>query len=149
MNLWPFRSQPKKPQWTVHVHGAAQSNIQTAAAWTVYAGTKALVRMGKYIDLHPESLGRTSPFDEECFARDALAEHWAMQAPDFQRTDPYLHLLVQIRSAGLIREYVWRFLREDGWGEPNGIDVRAFDAWAAKHGLDAHQPVTLAWLTPG
>jgi len=149
MNLWPFRQKPKKPKWTVHVHGEAQVNVQTAATWTVYAGTKALVRMGSYVELHPEAHGRTSPFDEECFARDAIGEHWATYPPVFQETDPYLHLLVRVRQAGLIREYVWQFLREDGWPQPDGLDLRTFQAWAAENGLSGHRPMTLASLTPG
>ena len=62
MNLWPFRRKAKKPKWTIHVHGGAQTNAQTAATWAVYAGTKALVRMGDYFELRPEHRGRTTPF---------------------------------------------------------------------------------------
>lgn len=149
MNWWPFRRQTKKPKWIVQVHGAAQVNVQTAAAWAVYAGTKALVRMGDYFTLRPEARSRNSPFDEEVYARDALAEHWATQTPAFQQTDPYLHLLVRIREAALLREYVWQYLRDDAWPKPDGLDLRAFEAWAAVNGLTEHQPRTLASITSG
>jgi hypothetical protein len=149
MNWWPFRKQPKKPKWTIRVHGDAQVNVQTAAAWTVYGGTKALVRMGDYFKLHPEARGHTSPFDEEVYARDALAEHWAVQTPAFQASDRYLYLLVRLREAGLMREYVWSYLRDSTWPEPEGLRLRAFEAWAAEHGLTDHEPRTLASITPG
>src|SRR5262249_7794860 len=83
----------------------------------------ALVRMGDYFVLYPEARGRTSPFDEECFARDAVAEHWATYPPPVQESDAYLHLLVRVRHAGLMREYVWQFLRGEGWPQPEGLDL--------------------------
>ena len=48
MNLWPFRRQPKKPQFTINLHASVQHDATVAAAWTTYAGTKALLRMGEY-----------------------------------------------------------------------------------------------------
>jgi hypothetical protein len=51
----------------INLHGSVQRNATVAAAWTTYAGAKAPLRMGEYVKLHPEAVGRDSPFDEECY----------------------------------------------------------------------------------
>lgn len=144
---WLFKKR-KRAQWTINVHAEAQTNEQTAAAWAVYSGTKALVRMGQYFDLHPERRGQDSPFDEEWFARDALAELWATNSPTFQNSDPYLSLLVQLRDAELLREYVWTFLRDVGWSEPGGLRLTLFDKWWSEHGEKDHVPNTFSSIVP-
>jgi len=148
MNNWPFSRQSKKPKYSINLHGSIR-NATIAAAWTTYAGTKALLRMGEYVKLHPESQGHDSAFDEECYARDALAEFWVAQKQEDHRTDAYLHLLADVRDAGFIREYVWRFAREPAWPEPDGLKTEAFDAWCAGKGLSEHRPLTLAFISAG
>lgn len=145
---WLFGQKAKKPRWTISLHGSLQQNAQLAAAWTVYAGVKSMVRDGSYADNHPEARGKDSPFEEECFARDALAEFWGVQPAEVQATDPYLRLLAQVRGAGLLREYVWRFLREPSWTAPAGMDAGRIDAWLAGEGERGHQPVTLSFVVP-
>lgn len=145
---WLFGRKVKKPKWTINLHGSLQHSAQLAAAWTVYAGVKLMVRDGGYTDNHPEARGKDSPFEEECFARDALAEFWSVQPAEVQAIDPYLWLLARVRGAGLIREYVWRFLREPSWSAPSGMDVGKIDAWLAAEGVSSHQPVTLSFVVP-
>ncbi|MGE0084087.1 MAG: hypothetical protein AB7S75_06665 [Desulfococcaceae bacterium] len=148
MFRWLFKRKRKKPEWTINLHPGAQTGVETAAAWTTYAGTKVLVRTGEYFEMHPERIGQPSSFDEECFARDALAEFWATYPDDLVITDDYLHSLVRIRNEGFIREYVWHFLREDTWTEPEGIDLESFHEWMAENGLASHKPVTYAFVEP-
>jgi len=149
MNFWPFRRQPRKPQLSINLDSSVQHNATVAAAWTTYAGTKALLRMGEYAKHNPEAQGHDSPFDEECYARDAMAEFWAVQPDEKRRLDAYLQLLANVRAAGFIREYVWRFLREPGWPQPSGLKNDSFDAWAAQNGLCEHRPPTLAFISMG
>src|SRR5262245_41826819 len=124
---WLFGRKPKKPKWVVSLHGSLQGNTRLMGAWVVYAGVKSMVRDGSYAENHPEARGKDTPFDEECFARDALAEFWGVQPPEVQSTDPYLQLLARVRDAGLVREYVWRYLREPQWMEPPGLDLGKLD----------------------
>jgi hypothetical protein len=148
MNIWPFRRQPKKPKFSINLHSSLRHDVAVAGAWTTYAGTKALLRTGEYVKLYPESQGHDSPFDEECYARNALAEFWAVQPEEKRKSDAYLQLLADIRAAGFIREYVWRFLSQPGWPQPAGLNVDAFAAWTEDYGLSDHQPLTLAILSP-
>jgi hypothetical protein len=147
MNLWPFRRQPKKPQLTINLHNSVQHNVTVAAAWTTYAGTKALRRMGQHEKQPPTSAGPNSPFDEECEARDAMAEFWAAQPEEKRQLGPYLQLLADIRAAGFIREYVWRFLREPTWPDPPALNHTAFAAWTTRNNLAQHHPPTLAFVS--
>jgi hypothetical protein len=146
---WLFGRKPKKPKWTINLHGSLRHSAQLAAAWTVHAGVKSMVRDGSYADNDPEARGKDTPFDDECFAHNVLAEFWGVQTPEVQATDPYLKLRAGVRSAGLIREYVWRYLREPGWPERPGLELGKLDAWLASAGVGTHQPVTLAFVVPG
>src|SRR6476620_3335781 len=112
MNLRPFRRRPTKPKLTINLHRSVQHSATVAAAWTTYAGTKALLRTGEYVKHFPEAAGHQSPFDEGCYARDAMAEFWAAQPEESRSQDAYLKLLADVRAAGFIGEYVLRFLRQ-------------------------------------
>lgn len=148
-DFWPFRRKNKSPKWTIRIAPEAQTRVEAAATWVVYGGVKALVRSGEYVELHPESQGKNSPFDEECFARDGMAEHWSVQDPELQAADEYLLLMVQLRDAGLIQEYVWRFLREQSWPEPPGLRIDDLEIWFQQKSIRHHKPKTLAFLIPG
>lgn len=145
---WLFGRRPGPPRWTIHLHGSVADRLAPVAAWTVYAGVKAMVRDGRYAALHPGARGRDTPFDEECFARNELAEFWAAQPPEVQAADSYLGLLTEVRAAGLVREYVWRYLRRPGWPEPASLDLGRLDAWMAAAGAAGHRPLTLASVAP-
>jgi hypothetical protein len=113
----------------------------------VYAGTKAMVQSGQYFELHPELRGQDTPFDEESFARDELAAFWESKPQEIQGTDPYLHILANVRQAGLIRDYVWRYLRQDDWREPAGIDAARLDEFLAQRDIKDHEVLTLGSST--
>lgn len=141
---WLFGRKPTKPKWTVVVDASVRTNQASALAWTLYGGAKAQFRDGQY----PEARGDGSPFAEECFARDVVAEWWGVQPAEFQAQDPYMRLLARLRAAGLLREYVWRFLREPGWAEPPGLDLGRLEAWLMSEGVTDHRPLTLATVVP-
>jgi hypothetical protein len=143
--IWPFSRERESPKWTINLHPSVAGNLTVAGAWTTYAGVKVLYRTGQYFETHPEARDHQSPFEEECCARDALAEFWAAQNRDTQRSDTYLHLLMDVRRAGFIREYVWRYLRQADMATPERLNRRAFDAWVCENDLAFHQALTLAF----
>jgi hypothetical protein len=144
MKFWPFGPKPKQPKWKINLHGSVTRDPTIAGAWTTYAGVKVFYRTGKYFETNPEAREHQSPFEEECCARDAMAEFWEAQKRQKQEADAYLQLLVSIRRAGFIREYVWRYLRQDGAATPSRLNLPAFDEWAAERDLAHHKPLTLA-----
>ncbi|HEY3320427.1 MAG TPA: hypothetical protein VGP72_08170 [Planctomycetota bacterium] len=144
---WLFGEKRKKPKWTVHLEGAAQTNVETAAAWTVYGGIKTMVRDGSFAKQFPEGCGRTSPFDEEYFARDAMAEFWGTQPLTKQASDAYLQWLVNVRNEGLIQEYVWQFLREQDWPQPSGLNLERWEKWLLANRFTENKALTLAFIT--
>lgn len=145
--MWPFSRKQKGPAWTINLHESVQRGPAVAGAWTAYAGVKVFYRTGKYFETNPEARAHQSPFEEECCARDALAEFWAAQKMQKQDADPYLRLLVDIRSAGFMREYVWRYLWPHSGATPGRLNLEGFDEWAAERDLRDHQPLTLACLS--
>ena len=139
--------KPKKPKWRIHLDGSLRGNQHSALAWTVYGGAKSQFRDGSAPEAPPA--GQGTPFDEEYFARDAVAEFWGLQPAEYQAHDLYFQLLARVRAAGLLREYVWRFLREPDWVEPPGLDLGRLEVWLASAGIPEHQPLTLAAIGPG
>jgi len=149
MLRWLFGRRKNKPKWIIELAPEVQSDVTLAAAWAVYAGTKGLVRMGEYFELYPDRRGQNSEFDEETFARDALAEHWAQASTVDKPSAPYLDFLHQVREAEFIREYVWKFLPKDDWAEPVHLDLNGFNLWLEEHDASEHKPLTLASITAG
>ncbi len=139
-----FSKKPKKPKWEIGLHSSAQERSEITAAWVLYASIKIRVREGSYVDDHPESRGMDSQFDEESFARDHMAEFWAEQSAEVQSINPYLELLVKIREAGLIREYVWRYMRAEDWQNQTGLSIDKLDELMTAENEETHQVVTLA-----
>lgn len=145
LNFWPFRRKPK-PECTVILSESIMDDSRIAAAWALYGGVLFMVHNGEYFKLHPDRIGYDSPFDAECYARDSLAEAWEKMRSDGLSIDLYLNLMVEVRTAGFIREYVWCYLRRPTWRTPLWLELAAFEKWAAGRGLSNHQAVTLAML---
>jgi hypothetical protein len=145
---WLFGQKKKEPKWSITLDSSLQHSAQLTAAWIVYAGVKSKVRDGSYTAIKPDAHGKDTPFDEECFARDALAEYWAVQKPEVRTTDPYLNLLAEVRAAGLVREYVWKYLRQPGWPEPPNLALSRLETWMNGMGAAMHDPVTLSFVLP-
>ena len=146
MNFWPFR---RKPKMSINLHASVQRDATLAAAWTTYAGVKALILMGDYGKSFPDAREYDTPFGMEFHAREAMAEFWAAQPPEKQQSDPYLHLLADVYTAGWMREYVWQYLRDPSWPAPASLKMDGFSAWAAGKQLADHKPQTLAFAAAG
>ena len=135
------------PQWTINLNNSEIPNKATAAAWTTYAGTKALLRMGNYPGLSPEECEIVTPFEEEVYARDAIAEYWSVQDLEPITSDSYLLLLVKLRKAKLIKEYVWKYLKKASWTQPNDLKMERLERWEKEQNIEDHTPLTHGILT--
>ncbi len=77
-------------------------------------------------------------------ARSTLANIWEEfknSQPDLK--DKYLDDLLAVYRAGFIREYIWVFLANDAWLQPEGLQLDEFSAWV-KANLPDHEPETRA-----
>ena len=83
-------------------------------------------------------------------ARALLADRWKELRANSEKQlhDPYLDLLVEVRDAGFIGEYVLAFLARPGWtvsgDELARLNAAAFKTWAASHLPKDHRAVTAA-----
>ena len=144
-----LRGKQKKPKWIISLHQAAATSNERAAAWTVFAGTKSMVRDDGYVELHPEARGRHSPFDEELFARDAMAECWGMLTCRSPRNGWVPQFASGRPAGGILGRIRVDDLRQDGWLEPKNLKMPAFEVWLRDHGLTDHQPLTLSEISAG
>lgn len=116
------------------------------ATWLLYALAK-----WKWASEHlPPGSGRfngstEASFEEEAFARGALADGWKMvkeKHPD--AVDRYLDDLLNVHEASFVREYVWKHLRRREWEpEPEGLRMKEFQLWK-KGNLSHHRVKTMA-----
>lgn len=111
--------------------------------WTIYLYTRAAL-VATQSDAAPLALGIRAPsFEGEVRARRVavgLFRQLERDDPDFGSR--YFDDLDQVESAGFMREYVWRYLRQPSWsGPPSGLQLAQFDAWRAVY-LRHHVPVT-------
>ena len=129
-----------------------QSNPKAVAAWAVYGGVKVMLQTGELFKKFPKLRGQTSPFDQEFYARDALAEYWDAQGRQILDTDEYLLIMAILRQRGFLREYVWTYMRGPDWNDPEPPRLAEFLAFAREAQplrLDQrHEPLTLAFAKP-
>jgi hypothetical protein len=100
----------------------------SAAAWLAYA-----VELARYSGEHPETRppcgGRLVPgFAAELAARQAALREYRMRTTAAQ-TSSYFNQLARVEAAGFLDEYVWHFLRNEGWdlAPPAGLELDAFE----------------------
>ncbi len=110
--------------------------------WTIYLYTRAALVAAESDDMRLPLGDHTASFAEEVRAR-LIAVHLFQQ---MRRRDPafqsaYFADLDRVETGGFLREYVWRYLRDPSWTQPDGLKLAAFDAWRAAH-LRHHAPVT-------
>jgi hypothetical protein len=132
---------------TVGPEAVAQGQ-QGLAAWILYGAARAKVfesRLGKF---HNQS---GDDFALELGGRAAMAEYWGDERAKGAKANPYLDLLVDLRQAGHLDEYIVTFFAKPGWTIPGDaladFDLGAFAGWASNR-LDGHQPVTLVDVEP-
>lgn len=113
-------------------------------SWIAYSLTRSACQMG----LDETNPARATAFSCELSGREALVTTWRALRADGGEEDPYLDTLSDVADAGFLGEYVWTFLREDEWPEPEALDVASFEAWRSLV-LEAHEPQTRlvgAWI---
>lgn len=101
------------------------------AAWLGY-----LMERQVYIRDHADQYqlipGLVTPtFDEEVEARRTMAQIWKeLREKDQSRKDKYLDELVPVHEADFMREYVWTYLRQQGWTrQPKDLRLKEFFQW--------------------
>jgi hypothetical protein len=110
--------------------------------WTIYLYTRAALVAAESDGTRLPLGDHTASFAEEVRAR-LIAVHLFQQ---MRRRDPtfrsaYFADLDRVEDSGFLPEYVWRYLRNPSWAQPDGLKLAAFDAWRAVH-LRNHVPVT-------
>lgn len=117
-------------------------------AWVLYGATRVRLyeaRLGRFRNQSGDD------FALELGARAALADFWAAERHQADKANAYLDLLVDLRQAGHLDEYVISFFGRPGWTVPGDalaeIDLAAFEGWGRTR-LANHQPVTLADVHP-
>jgi len=111
--------------------------------WTIYLYTRAALAASES-DAGPLPLGIRAPsFEGEVRARRvAVGLFRQLERDDPEFGSRYFDDLDRIESAGFMREYVWRYLKQPSWSAaPQGLQLTQFDAWRAVH-LRYHVPVT-------
>ena len=91
---------------------------------------------------------RTASFEEELRGRSlALSAFREMRRKDAALTSAYFNDVDRIEAAGVLREYVWLYLRQPSWmAAPGGLQLGAFEAWRALY-LPNHVAVTHGRIT--
>ncbi len=110
--------------------------------WTVYLYTRAATAARESSERALPAGERTASFDEELRARRvALGAYRQTLRTEPDYVSSYFADLDRVEAAGFLREYVWRYLKEASWAQPEDLQLTAFDAWRGEH-LRDHVPVT-------
>jgi len=111
--------------------------------WTIYLYTRAALAASES-DAGPLPLGIRAPsFEGEVRARRvAVGLFRQLDRDDADFGSRYFDDLDRVESAGYMREYVWRYLKQPSWtATPPELHLGEFDAWRTVH-LRYHVPVT-------
>jgi tetratricopeptide (TPR) repeat protein len=118
------------------------------AAWIGYGALKAKLFEDRAGRFHNQS---ADDFELELNARAALADAWREQRATADKPNPYLDLLVDLKQAGFLDDYVVAYFARPGWTVPaaalGGFDLAGFASWRGQR-LEGHQPVTLVEVVP-
>jgi hypothetical protein len=110
--------------------GLTNGSPEVLAAWLEYGATLAAAQTDDYV--------------AELAARTTLADSWKAHRKPGTR-DAYLDVLVAVREAGFMREYVAMLLARPGWTIPGAelaaMSLDRFEPWAHKN-LAEHDAVT-------
>jgi hypothetical protein len=116
----------------------------TTPSWLAYGASKALA-IDESRAANPNA--GVTDFDTEYVARAALVDTWKELREKDGAKDAYLDLLVTVKDAGFLDEYVILSFSRPGWTIPAkflpDIHISEFLAWATAH-LPKHQVATLA-----
>jgi hypothetical protein len=102
--------------------------------WTAYLYTRAALVAAESEDVRFPPGDHPASFAEELRARlIAVNLYQQLRRGNPSVDSPYFADLARVETAGFLREYVWRYLRNSSWSEPDGLQLAAFDAWRATH----------------
>ena len=113
-----------------------------SSLWLAYT----IVRANYIIDhneLYKIPLGPVTPlFEEEAFSRQHLVTIYnELKESDKSLSYDYLEQLSLVDSAGFMKEYVWVFLKQSAWTQPQGLRLNEFNSWTQEN-LKDHAPQT-------
>ena len=117
---------------------AMTDNDPVLQSWVAYS----LMRSTCQLQIGGENPARSTSFDCEYLARDALIDTWAdKQVVDPALGDPYLDALRRVDDAGYLEEYVIFYFGRDDWAVPADADLGDFGRWR-RQSLPRHRPET-------
>ena len=121
-------SQPAKESTNqIFIGDGVLENKNTGAAWLSYG-----LALTTYDN---ENNGASSNgFEREVYALETTASIWSeLRAKGSASEDAELDALAAAVKAGYIKEYIWHFLRNPGWVEPQSMKVGEFKSWLLKN----------------
>jgi hypothetical protein len=142
------KKKAKNVEPTLSLQWAPTDDKQESAIWLSYliARTNYVAEHESEYDLQPGPL--MARFEEEVQARQTAARIYSelLEQGD-QRPLPYFDDLSLIDGAGLMKEYVWTYFRQESWGEaPATLRLDQFSDWRLEH-MPEHQPETQGGLS--
>jgi tetratricopeptide (TPR) repeat protein len=130
---------------TVGPEAVAQGEA-ALAAWIAYGAARAKLFDERIGHFHNQS---GDDYALELGARAVLADVWAEKRQ--MQTNPYLDLLLDVRRAGFLEEYVVTYFAKPGWTIPGDalseLTLAEFGRWG-KTRLANHQAQTLVTVEP-
>jgi tetratricopeptide (TPR) repeat protein len=130
---------------TVSAEAGAQGE-RALAAWLAYGAARARLFEERQGHFHNQS---GDDYAIELGARAALAEAW--QGHRGTDRNAYLDLLLEVRRAGFLEEYVISYFAKPGWTIPGPalgqLTFPAYARWGTSR-LENHQPQTLVSVEP-
>jgi len=116
---------------------------EVLAPWLFYAGTRAHWMEKKFFDQNPGAMSYKYSFTEEVEARKGCADLWREVKVKKGLTNCYLDDLAAVVEAGFLEEYIWTYLQDSHWRQPENLRLAEFDHWRSLN-LRDHQPETRA-----
>lgn len=116
------------------------SNIQ-AAGWLAYAAS-----LGQWDDLNNNKNG-TNLYEREVYAREKAATAWSeLKEKNSDAVEYDLDIMLRVKDAGFIREFVWHFFKKPDWTIPADLKLENFKEWKEKN-IPDYTPATKGSLT--
>jgi hypothetical protein len=119
---------------------------EALAPWLFYAGARAHWMEKKFFDQNPGATSYQYTFTEEIEARGGCAHLWREIRDKDHLMNRYLDDLITVQEAGFLREYIeyiWTYLRDVHWSQPESLRLEEFDRWRNANFRD-HDPETRA-----
>ena len=134
-----------KPEVVIGPH-AMEGGDLALAAWLVYGMKRAQILGERAGHFHNQS---GDDYAIELGARQAMLDFWSEKAGG--KANPEFDLLLEVRKAGFLEEYVVAFFARPGWTIPadavTALDLPGFRKWGGKR-LAGHEPQIGAMAKP-